>query len=428
MELCCAGLSHRTAPLQVRERLALSEPDQERLLRRLRERGLEALVLCTCNRAELYVAGPSAEEAFQAARTALCDIGGVEAGAHLYDHRGEAAVAHLFRVCCSLDSMVLGEAQIFGQVKDAYERAQAAGAMGGELSRACQAAFACAKRARTETGIGRAAISMASAAVDLSRRIFGDLQGRPALVVGAGEIGELAARHLSQARCKLLIANRTPERAQALAAQVGATARPFEELHALLVSVDLVVSSTASPTPLFTPESVAPAMKARKHRPLLLVDLAVPRDVAPGVHGSAEGVYAYDVDDIQKVIEENVAARASEAAKAEQLVAEELSRYNQARAIRDGVPVLAQLRQRAEQIARGEAERTLQHLPELSEKQRKSVEAMAMAIVNKLLHQPTAKLRALGPSGAPSPLAGAAAELFGLESDELPPKAAGGKS
>ncbi|HVE83281.1 MAG TPA: glutamyl-tRNA reductase [Myxococcales bacterium] len=426
MELCCAGLSYRTAPLAVRERLALSADGQARLLARLGERGLEALVLCTCNRAEVYAAGPTAEEALQAAQEALCEAGGAEASAHLYGHKGEEAALHLFRVCCSLDSMVLGEAQIFGQVKDAYERALGAGSAGGELSRACQAAFSCAKRARTETGIGRAATSMASAAVDLSRRIFGDLAGRPALVVGAGEIGELAARHLAQARCKLLIANRTLDRAQALASAVGAAARPFEELHALLHSVDLVVCSTASPVPLFTRDNVVPAMKARRHRPLLLVDLAVPRDVAPGVHGSAEGVYAYDVDDIQQVIDENVAARASEAARAEQIVAEEVARYVRARAVRDGVPVLAQLRQRAEQIARAEAERTLQHLPELSEKQRKSVEAMGMAIVNKLLHQPTAKLRALDPSGQPSPLADAAAELFGLE--EAPPKAAGGKS
>jgi len=426
VELCCAGLSYRTAPLTVRERLALSEADQGLMLQRLHERGLEAFLLCTCNRAELYVAAPSVEGASLAARGALCEAGGSQAGDHLYEHRGEAALLHLFRVCCSLDSMVLGEAQIFGQVKDAYERSLSAGSVGGELSRACQAAFACAKRARTETGIGRAAISMASAAVDLSRRIFGELAGRPALVVGAGEIGELAARHLIQARCKLLITNRTLERAQALAAEVGATARPFEELHALLLAVDLVVCSTASPVPLFTPETVVPAMRARKHRPLLLVDLAVPRDVAPGVHGSAEGVYAYDVDDIQQVIEENSAARAAEAAQAEQIVAGEVARFVRARAVRDGVPVLAQLRQRAEQIARAEAERTLSHLPELSEKQRKSVEAMALAIVNKLLHGPTAKLRVLDPSGAPSPLAGAAAELFGL-GERPPSESAGGE-
>jgi len=422
-ELCCAGLSFRTAPLDVRERMALSVEDQDRLMDQLRAGGLEAVVLCTCNRAEIYAAGPGADEALEAVREAICERGGEQARSHLYGHRGEAAALHLFRVCCSLDSMVLGEAQIFGQVKEAYERALAAGAAGGELSRACQAAFACAKRARTETGIGRAATSMASAAVDLARRIFGDLAGRPALVVGAGEIGELAARHLGQARCKVLIANRTLDRARALAEQVGAAARPFEELHALLVAVDLVVCSTASPTPLFTRESVAPAMKARKHRPLLLVDLAVPRDVAPGVHGSAEGVYAYDVDDIQQVIAENVAARAAEAVKAEQIVSEEVARWVRARAVRDGVPVLALLRQRAEQIARAEAERTLQNLPELSDKQRRSVEAMGIAIVNKLLHGPTAKLRALDPSGAPSPLAGAAAELFGLEG-EAPPKVA----
>lgn len=427
MDLTCTGLSHRTAPVSVRERAALPEAAQARLLRTLEAEGLEAMVLCTCNRVELYLGAPTAEAGEQRGRNALLELAGTGAADHLYLQRGEMALVHLFRVACSLDSMVLGEAQILGQVKDAFALAQEAGSARGELSRACQAAFACAKRARSETGIGKAAVSMASAAVALASRIFGELARRPALVVGAGEIAELAARHLSQARCQVAITNRTFERAAALAAEVGATARPFEELHALLGSVDLVVCSTASPMPLFTRESVLPAMKARRHRPLLMVDLAVPRDVGPGVHGAAEGLYAYDVDDIQQVIAESASARAAEAARAEMIVAEEVARFIRARAVRDGVPVLAQLRARAEQIALAETEKTLSHLPELSDKQRRSVEAMAMAIVNKLLHQPTAKLRSVDPAGGPSPLAGAAAELFGLDDAASSTKAAGGK-
>jgi glutamyl-tRNA reductase len=420
LELLCVGLSHKSAPVSVRERLALNESGQAELLKAIASGLPEAMLVSTCNRVELYVAAPSHEEGRKQVQQAIAAVGGPEALDHLYERTGDQMLHHLFRVASSLDSMVIGEPQILGQVKDAYELAQKTGTAHGELARACSAAFVSAKRVRTETGVGRAATSMASAAVEMAKKIFGGLASKTVLVVGAGEMAELAARHLRSAGAKnLWIANRTRARAEELAALVNGEARDFSELNALLVPVDVVICSTASPVPIFTKEMVAAQLKARKHRPLLMVDLAVPRDVAPEVH-ELESVYAYDVDDIQKNVAENSAARAAEAAKAEIIIQEELARFVKARQVRDGVPVLAQLRARADQIARAEVERTLANLSGegLSEKARKSMEAMGLAIVNKLLHLPTAKLRAVGADPEEAHLAEAAAELFGLRPRE----------
>jgi glutamyl-tRNA reductase len=428
-ELLCIGLSHKTAPLSVRERMAVPEERQVEVLRGLQ--GVpEAMLVSTCNRVELYAMAhePSVRESVLGA---VAVIGGSEALQHTYEHRGDAALTHLFRVAASLDSMVVGEPQILGQVKDAFDIAKRAGVAKAELTRACSAAFESAKRIRSETGVGRAATSMASAAVDLATKIFGALVHKAVLLVGAGEMAELVARHLKTAGVtQMAIANRTVSRAEELAKAVGASTVPLEGVMERLVWADLVVCSTASPQPIFTRDGVAGYLKPRKHRPLFMVDLGVPRDVAPDVN-ALQGVYAYDVDDIQKVVAENAAARAAEAAKAEVIVAEEVARFVRARALREGVPVLAQLRQQAEKIMRTELERTLGNLGDLSEKQRKSVEAMGLAIVNKLLHQPTAKLRALNPDDDMR-LAGAAAELFGLDEPAKPeepaanPAAAGG--
>ncbi|HSP19798.1 MAG TPA: glutamyl-tRNA reductase, partial [Myxococcaceae bacterium] len=246
------------------------------------------------------------------------------------------------------------------------------------------------------------------------RHNFDGLEGKTVLLVGAGEMAEMAGKHLvASGASKVLVANRTFERAEALAATLNGQAVPFDRMNESLILADVVVCSTASPTPVITKEMVAAVLKPRKHRPLFLVDLAVPRDVDPAVH-ELEGVYSYDVDDIQKVIAENQAARAAAAAKAEVLVAEEVARYIRQRAVREQVPVLAQLRARAEQIRRAELERALANLPvPLTPDQAKVVEAMTSAIINKMLHQPTAKLRAV--QSGESELAEAAAELFGLD-------------
>jgi len=424
-ELLCLGVSHKTAPLEVRERLVVMPDKQAELLRLAANSVAEAMVVSTCNRVEFYASHGSPEQARSALRSVIASVGGPSFADHLYEHLGDAALIHLFRVAASLDSMVVGEPQILGQVKDALELAQKAGAARGELARACAAAFASAKRVRSETGIGRAAVSMASAAVELATKIFGSLKGKTVLLVGAGEMGELAGKHLLNSGAgQIAVANRTPERARELAGTVGGVTTEFAEIHSRLIWADLVICSTASPVPLFTKDGVAAVVKARRFRPLFMVDLAVPRDIAPEVN-ELEGVYAYDVDDIQRVVSDNAGARLAEAAKAEVIVAEEVARFVRARSVRDGTPVLAMLRARAEQIARGELERTLSYLGEgLSEKQRRSVQAMAMAIINKLLHEPTARLRELEAEEDRRRLAGAAAELFGLDPG-APPRAEG---
>jgi glutamyl-tRNA reductase len=417
MELICIGVSHKTAPLEVREKLALPAERVAEVLQRVSGSVAESMVVSTCNRVEFYAVASSVERSREALRAVVASLGGDNSLEHLYEHNGDAALVHLFRVSSSLDSMVVGEAQILGQVKDALELAQRVGTAGPELIRACGAAFASAKRVRSETEIGKTAVSMASAAVELATKVFGGLARRPVLLVGAGEMGELAGRHLRSAgAAPILVANRTLERAQELASVIGGEVRAFEDLLAMLVAADLVVCSAASPSYIFTRENVSPVLRIRRFRPLFMVDLAVPRDIAPDL-SELEGVYAYDVDDIQQVVAGNSAARALEAAKAEVIIAEEIARFVRSRSIRDGVPVLAQLRARAEQIARAEAERTLANLGgDLSEKHRRSVQAMALAIINKLLHEPTARLREIGPEKSASRLADAAAELFGLDS------------
>jgi len=420
--LVVVGLSHHTAPVNVRERLLLPDDQQTQLLQAMAQAPSEALLVSTCNRVELYAVGPGADLQ-ERTRTALAGAAGNDLVPYLYAHHGEAAVLHLFRVAASLDSMVLGEPQILGQVKDAFEQAQRLGAARGELARICAAAFGSAKRVRTETELGRAATSMASAAVEMARHVFDGLQGKTVLLVGAGEMAELAGKHLvSAGASKVMVANRTFERAEALASSLNGHAVPFERMEESLVLADVVVCTTASPMPVITREKVAAVLKPRKHRPLFVVDLAVPRDVEPDVQ-TLDGVYAFDVDDIQRVINQNQAARSAAAARAEVLVAEEVARYIRQRAVREQVPVLAQLRARAEQIRRSELERAMANLTApLSPEQAKVIEAMTSAIVNKMLHQPTARLRAV--EAGESELADAAAELFGL--DGVPRKAGEG--
>jgi glutamyl-tRNA reductase len=414
-EIFLVGLSHKSAPVAVRERVALSgEALKEALVGLHCAEGVsEAMVVSTCNRVEVYAYAQSVEAArrFFLDRTA-------EADGHLYERSGHDAVRHLFRVASSLDSMVLGEPQILGQVKEAYGVASSAQSAGTFISRLANRAFATAKRVRTETDVAKGAGSVSQVAVELVEKIFGDLKGRAVLLVGAGKMGALSAKALRDLGSdRILVTNRSPERAAALAAQVGGRAEPWDSLESLLALADVVLVSTGAPTYVLTPPLTTKVMKMRRGRSVCFIDLAVPRNVDPAC-GDLENVYAYDIDDLQKVVAQTHQARAGEALRAEAIIESESIAFVREREARDALPVLAAVRRRAEEIARAEAERTLAQVGgKLDEKGRRSVEAMAQAIVNKLLHGPTARLKEAAASGD-STLPGAAAELFGVEGED----------
>ncbi len=414
----CVGLSHREAPIAVRERVAVS---QEQVGGRLREiaamNGIrEAMLLSTCNRMEIFAVADS-----QGAGDDLLRWLGPVAEPHAVCRFGDDALRHFFRVAASLDSMVVGEAQILGQVKEAASLAQQAGTLGSELSRALARATASARRVRTETEIARGAVSVSSVAVQLANKLLGSLEGHSTLLLGAGEMAQLAARELLSAGAReILVANRTPQAAEELAREIDGVPVSMAELPALLERADVVICSTAAAHALVTRQMVARAAKARRYRPLFLVDLTLPRNVEPSAN-ELENVYVYDMDDLERVAAQNRQLREGQLGRAEEIVNQELKAFLKQVLERTAVPVLARLRAHAESVARAEAERTLAGLQGLDDRQQKSVRAMALAIVNKLLHAPTAKLRAEAGEG---PLGDAAASLFGLEGD-LRPQPAG---
>lgn len=415
-EVLLVGLSHKSAPIAVRERVALSGDALKEAVGALRALdGVdEAMVVSTCNRVEVYVVG----ESLDSARRFFLDRAGEAAAGHLYQKHGLDAVRHLFRVSASLDSMVVGEQQILGQVKEAYGLASAAGAAGPTLSRLCNRAFAAAKRIRNETDVGRGASSVSQVAVELVQKIFGDLSGRAILLVGAGKMGALSAKALRDLGAdRVLVTNRSAERARGLAEQVGGQAEPWDRLPSLLALADVVLVSTGAPAYVVTRDLAAQVMKLRRGRSICFIDVAVPRNVDPAC-GDLSNVYAYDIDDLQKVVHETRHMRAEEAIRAEAIVDSEAGAFAREREARAALPVLASLRRRAEEIARAEVERTLAHVGgRLDEKARRSVEAMALAIVNKLLHGPTARLKQAASSGD-STLPGAAAELFDIDKEQ----------
>ena len=418
--LVLLGVSHQSAPLAVRERIARLSEDPTLSLQRLREvPGVsEGMLLSTCNRVELYGAGQPAEKVADGFRQMMASEPDVLP--HLYERRGEAALRHLFRVASSLDSMVVGEPQILGQLKQAFQRATASGITGDTLHRAVGRAFAVAKRVRTETAVGRAAVSMVHAAIELSERVFDSLAGKHVLLLGAGEVANLATQRFVAHRVGgIVIANRTLARAQALAQRfagsgVQVRAISLEEVGEQLVWADLVLSAVAADRLLLTREQLRPKLRSRRYRPLMCIDLAVPRSLDPRL-GSLENVFVKDVDDVGQLVSLNIARRSEEAQRAERIVDSEVQIFARVLRGRSVAPVLAALRQRGDQIAREEAQRTLQRIgASLTEEQGRSVEAMAQAIVKKLLHEPTARLRTAAEAQASSVLADAAGELFGL--------------
>lgn len=416
MTLICIGVSHKEAAIAVREHLAVPAEELPQRLERLKALpGLqEAMIISTCNRLEVFaVAAGTATGA-----DILSGLGAV-AAPHAVCRFDEEAARHLFRVAASLDSMVVGEAQILGQVKEAAAQAQQIGALGPEIQRLLAAATKAAKRVRTETEIARGAVSVSSIAVQLAHKLLGELEERSVLLLGAGEMAQLAARELkAQGAKELLVANRSPARAEQLAREVAGVPVSMAELQSLLERADIAICSTGASRFVVTRELMQRALKARRFRPIFLVDLTVPRNVEPSAN-ELENVYVYDMDDLERVAAQNRDMRGTHVTRAEEIVEEELRAYLSQTHERRAVPVLARLRAHAEAVARAEVERTLAGLPGLGEREEKRVRAMAAAIVNKLLHAPTTRLRDEAGEG---PLGEAAAALFGLDENPEAPE------
>ena len=415
MAVIVVGVNHRGASIDVRERLAYRAAEALEAIDAVCQRSdaREAIVLSTCNRTEFYLV-EGEQDAAPAIWAALRERLGEDAAPFGYVRRDREAVGHLFRVASGLDSMVLGEAQIHGQVRDAWENCRTRS--GAVLNRLFQTALQVAGRVRTETSVSRGAASVSSAAVQLSKQIFGSLSGRRAMVLGAGEMAELALECLTNEGVHTaLVANRSYERATELATRYGAVAIHYDACWEALSSVDLLLCSTAAPRAVVTPEHVIPTLRSRGDRPLCILDIALPRDVDPAV-GALENVFLYNLDDLQAVIAANIERRRAEMPSAEELIGREVERYWAWVAGLVAVPVVTQFRAEMERIREHELTDAMKRLNALSPDERAVVEQFSRSLMNKFLHEPTVRLRAAAANGRGLGIVDAAKYLFGLES------------
>lgn len=416
MALIVVGVSHRTAALDVRDRLTFRPSEVGVALARVtRASGAsEAVMLSTCNRTEVYLVEGAADAA-SAVWSMFSDRLGTDASPHGYVRRDRDAVAHLFRVAAGLDSMVLGEAQIHGQVRDAWEGCR--GQAGVALNRLFQSALAVSGRVREETAVARGAASVSSAAVQLAKQIFGTLRGRRAMVLGAGEMAGLALECLVDEGVNAsIVANRTHAHAEELASRYGARAMHFEECWQELPDVDVLLSSTASPHPVVTVERVRAAAEARGDRPLCILDIAVPRDVEPDV-GTLGNVYLYDLDSLHQVIQANLDRRRSQLPEAEGIVADEVERYWQWLTGLQAVPVLTRFRSRMDAVREAELASALRRLKDVTPEQRAAVEYLTRSLMNKFMHEPSVRLRTAASNGRGLGVVDAMRYLFALDAD-----------
>jgi len=418
--LLALGVSHKTAPVALRERLALPEGRAARILGDLTSRPEihEAVAISTCNRTELYLVAGDPVEAENLALAELSRQAGIrptELLGRLYSLRGDEAVRHLFSVAAGLDSMIVGEAEVLGQVKRAYELALVEGATGPISNRLFRDAIGAGKRVRTETAIGRSRTSVSTVAVDLARDVLGDLETRRVLVIGAGENGELTAKALAERGVRtVFVANRRYDRAIGLAQRFGGDAVRFDDLPAEIVSADIVVSCTASPHLIVGAEELAEFSDQRAGRPLLLIDIAVPRDIDPRVH-DLPGITLYDMDDLQRAVARNLDVQEAEAARARTVVDDELERFKRWLATLDVVPTIAALRERGEEVVRQVLRENESRWEALSEADRERLEVMARAVMSRLLHEPTTRLKRPADDESAFVHLQALRELFGLD-------------
>lgn len=396
-DIVLIGINHKTAPVEVRECIAFTEEESVSALRALSGNPFikEVLIFSTCNRVEVLVVAANKAEAIDATKDYIAEANKIpraEFEDSLYIHEGDEAVRHIFRVASSLDSMVVGEPQILGQVKDAYRTATEVKASGVILNRLLHRTFFVAKRIRTETGIGDHAVSISYAAVELGRKIFGSLENKNVLLVGAGEMAELAVEHLIRNKAgQIYVANRTFENGVELARQFNGQPIRFEEITDSLERVDILISSTGSPDYVITRDQVKGVIRKRRNRPLFFIDIAVPRDIDPQVNRLTNS-YVYDIDDLQGVIDDNIEDRRREAVKGERIVDEAVIHFREWYAGLEVVPTIVALRNKLESIAETEIKKTLQSnkVPEVSSG---AIEKMAAALINKIMHDPTMFLK-----------------------------------
>jgi glutamyl-tRNA reductase len=414
------GLNHKTASVDIRECLAFTADESRQALYELR--GLtaveEAVLFSTCNRVELLLTARETDQAIGQAKAFLAKFKNIDLKAFesaLYLHRGDAAVRHIFRVAASLDSMMVGEPQILGQVKAAYRTATEQKTSGVILNRLLHRTFFVAKRIRSETGIGGSAVSISYAAIELGRKIFGDLTGKKVLLIGAGEMAELAVEHLIRHKSKeIFVANRTFERGVELADKYRGTAIRFEEISDYLGQVDIVISSTGAQGFVIDKAQVKAVMRRRRNRPVFFIDIAVPRDIDPQTN-SLNNVYVYDIDDLKGVVDENIEDRQREAVKAERIIDEAVIHFGQWVESLGVVPTIKALRGKINAMAQAEVQRSLQQMEHLAPADRKAIERMTQALVNKILHDPTHYLKSSGCQGDRANSLDIARKLFRLD-------------
>jgi len=398
MNIIVVGLSHKTAPIEIRERLAFSESSLKEALHRVKELPeiREGLIISTCNRVEIYANSGDNAPGPPRLRKFLSEYHQIpleQIQEYLYSYTEQEAVCHLFRVACSLDSMVVGEPQILGQVKKAYQDALEHRATGGILNRLFPRAFSVAKKVRTETGIANHAVSVSFAAVELTKKIFESLEEKVVMLIGAGEMAELAARHLkSNGVREIVVTSRTYRRAEKMAEEFQGTPLPFDKFYNFLDKADIVICSAAAPHYLIRPEKMEEVMKARKNQPMFFIDISVPRNIDPEINNIAN-VYLYDIDDLEKVVAANIKERQKEAIKAEEIVKKEVRQFYQGLENLEVVPVIKSLKEKMEGIRKKELEKGLSHLKGLSPEQRRDLEALTSSIVNKILHDPITQLK-----------------------------------
>jgi glutamyl-tRNA reductase len=414
------GLNHKTAPVKIRECLAFSQDETHSALSNLRAMAAieEAMLFSTCNRVELLIAAKDAQNAVNEAKGFLAQFKQLsldEFEPSLYLHQGEEAVRHVFRVAASLDSMVVGEPQILGQIKTAYRAATEEKTSGVILNRLLHKTFFVAKRIRSETGIGDHAVSISYAAIELGRKIFGDLEGKKVLLIGAGEMAELAVEHLIRNRSgHIFVANRTFERGVELAAAYKGTAIRFEEISDYLRQVDIIISSTGAKGFILQKPQVKAVMRGRRNRPIFFIDIAVPRDIDPAIN-TLNNAYVYDIDDLKDVVEDNIEDRNREAMKADRIIDEAVINFRQWFQGLGVVPTIKALRVKVQSVARDEVHKTLQQMNHLSAQDQQAIERMTESLINKILHEPTRYLKSNGCQKDRAASLDIARKLFGLD-------------